>query len=79
MRTWSSSAALFTTCLDLDSDFLRWGCQSDSHWRRGAATGRANIKGAEIERKVGDTLVASWEQSGKQGSLLEWAQLLFTA
>jgi hypothetical protein len=36
----------------------------------------SGIKGAETERKVGDTLVASWEQSGKQGTLLEWAQLL---
>jgi hypothetical protein len=34
----------------------------------------SDIKGAETEVKVGDTLVASWEQSGKQDSLLEWAQ-----
>jgi hypothetical protein len=34
----------------------------------------SGIKGAETERKVGDTLVASWQASGKQGSLLEWAQ-----
>jgi hypothetical protein len=36
----------------------------------------SGIKGAETERKVGDTLVASWEQSGKQNTLLEWTQLL---
>ena len=39
----------------------------------------SGIKGAETERKVGDTLVASWEQSGKQLTLLEWAQLLCSA
>ena len=39
----------------------------------------SGIEGAETEAKVGDTLVASWEQSGKQLSLLEWAQLLCTA
>jgi hypothetical protein len=36
----------------------------------------SGIKGAETERKVGDTLVASWEQSGKQNTLLERTQLL---
>jgi hypothetical protein len=37
------------------------------------------IEGAETETKVGDTLVASWQESGNQLSLLEWAQLLCTA
>jgi hypothetical protein len=39
----------------------------------------SGIEGAETETKVGDTLVASWQQSGKQLGLLEWAQLLCTA
>jgi hypothetical protein len=39
----------------------------------------SGIEGAETEEKVGDTLVASWQQSGKSGTLLEWAQLLCTA
>jgi hypothetical protein len=39
----------------------------------------SGIEGAETETKVGDTLVASWQQSGKQLSLLEWAQLLCPA
>lgn len=34
------------------------------------------IKGAGTEEKVGDTLYASWQQSSKQDSLLEWAQAL---
>ena len=38
----------------------------------------SGIEGAETETKVGDTLVASWEAGGKQGSLLEWAQVFCT-
>ena len=34
----------------------------------------SGIEGAETEEQVGDTLYASWEQSGKQDTLLEWAQ-----
>jgi hypothetical protein len=34
----------------------------------------SGIEGAETEGKIGDTLVAGWEQSGKRDSLLEWAQ-----
>jgi hypothetical protein len=34
----------------------------------------SGIEGAETEEKIGDTLVASWEQSSQQDSLLEWAQ-----
>jgi hypothetical protein len=34
----------------------------------------SGIKGAETEVKVGDTLVASWQASSKQDSLLEWGQ-----
>jgi hypothetical protein len=36
----------------------------------------SGIEGAETEERVGDTLVASWEQGGKPGTLLEWAQVL---
>lgn len=34
----------------------------------------SGIKGAETEEQIGDVLVASWEESGKQDSLLEWAR-----
>jgi len=34
----------------------------------------SGIEGAETEEQIGDTLVASWEQSGQRDSLLEWAQ-----
>ncbi len=34
----------------------------------------SGIEGGETEEQVGDTLVASWEQSGKRETLLEWAQ-----
>ena len=36
----------------------------------------SGIEGAETEEKIGDTLVASWEKSGKGTTLLEWAHLL---
>jgi hypothetical protein len=36
----------------------------------------SGIEGAETEEKIGDTLVPSWEKSGKGTTLLEWAQLL---
>jgi hypothetical protein len=36
----------------------------------------SGIKGAETEESVGDTLVASWQQGGKRGSLLEWGETL---
>ena len=36
----------------------------------------SGIRGAETEKKVGDTLVASWQAGGKSGTLLEWAQAL---
>jgi hypothetical protein len=36
----------------------------------------SGIKGAETEQKVGDTLVASWQASSKQDSLLEWGRAL---
>lgn len=35
----------------------------------------SGIEGAETEERVGDVLVASWEESGKRDSLLEWARV----
>ena len=34
----------------------------------------SGIEGGETEERIGDTLVASWEASGKADTLLEWAQ-----
>lgn len=34
----------------------------------------SGIEGAETEERVGDVLVASWQEAGQPGTLLEWAQ-----
>lgn len=35
----------------------------------------SGIEGGETEEQIGDTLVASWQASGKADTLLEWAQV----